>query len=112
MIAQVAFLMKALSAHVADELLEFAVGSNVRLQGGRSVERLLADVALVGLFRSVNNLVPAKSARQAEPFAAYAADERPGPGVGGHLQVDGQSVLGFEDLAALLALVGLPASGT
>ena len=49
-IAQVAFLMETLAANVADELLQFAVGANVRLQGGRPIKGLVADVALVRLF--------------------------------------------------------------
>lgn len=49
-IAQVALLMEALAANVADELLHFAVGANVRLQRGRPIKGLVADVALVRLF--------------------------------------------------------------
>ena len=49
-ISQIAFLMEALATNVADELLQLAVGANVRLQRGRPIKGLVADVALVRLF--------------------------------------------------------------
>ena len=61
-IAQIAFLMKALSANVAHELFQFAVGTNVRLEGGRPIEGFVADVALVRLFGRVNDFVTAECA--------------------------------------------------
>lgn len=61
-IAQIAFLMKALAANVAHELFQFAVGTNVRLEGGRPIEGFVADVALVRLFGRVNDFVTAECA--------------------------------------------------
>lgn len=49
-ITQVAFLMEALATNVAYELLQFAVSANVRLQRGRPIKGLVADMALVRLF--------------------------------------------------------------
>ena len=61
-IAQVAFLVKPFSAHLANELLLFAVRANVRLQRGGAIERLLTDVAFVRLVAGVDNFVTAQSA--------------------------------------------------
>ena len=49
-ISQIAFLMEALATNVADELFHFAVGAYVRLESGRPIKGLVADVALVRLF--------------------------------------------------------------
>lgn len=49
-ITQIAFLMEALATNVAYELLQFAVSANMRLQRGRPIKGLVADVALVRLF--------------------------------------------------------------
>lgn len=61
-IAQIAFLMKALAANVAHELLQFAVCANVCLESGGAIEGFVADVALVGLVGRVNDFVTAECA--------------------------------------------------
>lgn len=59
MVAQIAFLVKPFAAHLANELLFLAVRSNVCLERGGAVERLLANVAFVWLVTGVDDLVPA-----------------------------------------------------
>lgn len=104
-IAQIAFLVKPFAADVADESFLVAVRPKVSLQRGAAIETLAAFVAFVWFFLGVNDLVPAQSAGQAKPLSAHVADKRSALSVIGHFQVNRQSVLGFENLATLIAPV-------
>lgn len=101
----VTLLVKALTAELADKRFKIGMYARVGIEGGATIESLAARHALVRLFSGVDDLVPAKSARLTEAFAANLADKWPGARV--HRHVSRQIVMRVEHFAAFRASKGL-----
>lgn len=105
----VSLLVETFPAVFANEGFVAVVNADVRVQGGRAVERFATGATLVRFFGSVDNLVATKGRRLAKPFPTNFADEGSRPRVDGH--VSRQVVVGVEHFAALETGEGLVDTG-
>lgn len=95
----VPLLMETFAAVLTHERLESGMNSDVRVEGGGTVESLTACGALVRLLCRVDDFVPAKSGRLPESFATDFTDEWTSARVNWH--VPGQIVMRVKDFAAI-----------
>ena len=80
-ITQIAFLVKAFPATIADKFLLDVVRSQVGLKRRRTIECFLANVALIRFFLGMNNFVPAQCGRQTKALSTSIAHKRPCKGM-------------------------------
>lgn len=92
--------MESFATVFADVRFVAGMDASVRIQCGRTIECLVADVAFMRFVGRVDDFVATQCGRLAETFAADFAYEWPGTGVNGH--VSRQVVVSVEYFAAFL----------